>query len=198
MMGIDYVGDPRSFLIHEGNRNSGRYPRGSGERPFQHVGRAFSKRKYQNPDGTLTQAGEERFAAEKRKNALKKKDSRVQDEENLRDPDKWIQDDVEAMKDTSESAEKLVRTIGDVSEKLAPKPKQRRFDLSSMTDDELRKRINRMQMEEQYTRLVNEREPSPVSRGRQFLSNALSIAGSTLAVSTSALTLALAIKKLGV
>lgn len=35
---IDYRGDPRFELAHIGNRNSGRYRRGSGDRPYQHDG----------------------------------------------------------------------------------------------------------------------------------------------------------------
>ena len=34
----------KDYLQHEGNENSGRYPRGSGDRPYQHTGNGFSKR----------------------------------------------------------------------------------------------------------------------------------------------------------
>lgn len=33
----------KDFLSHEGNENSGRYRRGSGDRPFQHIKRAAKK-----------------------------------------------------------------------------------------------------------------------------------------------------------
>lgn len=188
---LDYTGDPRAFLIHEGNKNSGRYPRGSGDRPFQHVGGHFGKRKYQNPDGTLTAKGMERFESEKRRNALKKKDNRVKDEDDLRDPDRWVTEDMESAVNASKAAEGLVGELQKLELKRRPK-----IDLSSMTDQELRDRINRMNMEAQYERLAAERDPSPVSKGREYIREALQTAGTVLSVGTSALTLALAIKKL--
>lgn len=196
MTKLDYTGDPRSVLMHEGNKNSGRYPRGSGERPFQHIGRHFGKRKYQNPDGTLTPAGQARFEAEKRKNALKKKENRVKDEDDLKDPARWVQEDAEAAVNTSKATENLIQVLGDVHKKLDTPASPRKFDLTSMTDDDLRKRINRMQMEAQFEKLMNEREPSKISKGKAFYEKTLRTAGSAMAVTTSALTLALAIKKL--
>lgn len=194
MGSIDYSNDPRAVLIHEGNKNSGRYPRGSGERPYQHTGgRRFGKAKYQNPDGTLTKKGEERFEAEKRRNALKKKENRVKDEDDLKDPARWAREDVERIKDVSDAGKNLIRDVGEL-ERLT-RPKAKKFDLSSMTDQELRSKINRMQMEDTYSRLVSERS-AEISKGRKIVNKVLDVAGPSLAITSSALAIAVSIKKL--
>lgn len=185
--------DPRLVLIHEGNKNSGRYPRGSGDRPYQHEGPRFGKKKYVNPDGSLTAKGEARFEIEKKRNALKKKDNRVKDVEDLRDPDRWSKEDTERGKAVIDAGSNLVKELKNVES--SSRPKTRSFDLSTMTDTELRQHINRMQMEEQFSRLMNNREPE-ISKGREFVSNTLDYAGKTLAVTSSALGIALAIKQL--
>lgn len=73
--------------------------------------------------------------------------------------------------------------------------KQRRdqVDLSSMSDKELRDRINRANLERQYNDICN---PPRVSKGRETLSTVLEVGGSVLAVGSSALGIALAIKEL--
>ena len=67
------------------------------------------------------------------------------------------------------------------------------IDLSQMSDKELQQRINRMNMEQQYQRLVGSNE---TSKGRQFAEDVLSVAGSALAIGSSALTIAMTIQQL--
>lgn len=200
MEGINYKDDPKVFLIHEGNKNSGRYPRGSGERPYQHGGGPFRRRKdkpfknkYVNADGSLTRRGEERFELEKKRNAQKKKENRVKDVEDLKDPKRWEREDVERVKDISDAGKSIVRDVAELER--ATRPKAKRLDLSNMTDADLRQRINRMQMEDTYSRLVHERSED-ISKGRKYLTKVLEIAGPTLAVTSSALAIAVSIKKL--
>lgn len=190
---MDKYTDPRLVLIHEGNKNSGRYPRGSGARPYQHEGLRFGKKKYVNDDGTLTPKGEARFELEKKRNAIKKKDNRVKDVEDLRDPDRWSKEDTERGKSVVDASSNLVKELRNIESSI--KPKSQKFDLSEMTDADLRQQINRMQMEEQFSRLMNNREPE-ITRGREFLRETLDIAGKTLAVTSSALGIALAMKQL--
>ena len=70
--------------------------------------------------------------------------------------------------------------------------RSRKTDLSKMTDDELRAKVNRMNLEQQYDRLSS----SETSRGRSYVDDTLSIAGSALAITSSALGIALAMKQL--
>lgn len=65
-------------------------------------------------------------------------------------------------------------------------------ELASMSDQELRARINRMQMEQQYSSM----KPSRVSRGASFAANTLSVAGSVAAIGGSIAGIMLAMKQL--
>ena len=73
------------------------------------------------------------------------------------------------------------------------KSKEKRMDLSSMTDQELRQRINRELLERQYNDVFN---PHTISKGRQFATSLVENTGSVLAITSSALGVALAIKEL--
>lgn len=77
--------------------------------------------------------------------------------------------------------------------RAAKRNKENRMDLSSMTDQELRQQINRELLERQYNDVFNQKK---VSRGREFATNMLETTGSVLAVTSSALGIALAIKEL--
>ena len=68
----------------------------------------------------------------------------------------------------------------------------KKVDLSSMSDQELRERVNRMDLEQQYSNLKKE----TVSKGRANASQILDVAGSVLAAGASATALALSIYKM--
>ena len=68
----------------------------------------------------------------------------------------------------------------------------KKVDLSSMSDQELRERVNRMDLEQQYSNLKKE----TVSKGRVNASQVLDVAGSVLAAGASATALALSIYKM--
>ena len=70
-----------------------------------------------------------------------------------------------------------------------------KLDLSKMTDQQLRERINRTNLEKQYNDLFA-KESSTVSKGQVYLSNVLEVGGGALALGSSALAIALAIKEL--
>ena len=65
-------------------------------------------------------------------------------------------------------------------------------ELSSMSDQELKAKINRMNMEQQYASL----NPSRTSRGAAFAKSTLEVAGSVAAIGGSAVGIAVAIKQL--
>lgn len=86
--------------------------------------------------------------------------------------------------DTASKTVSAVKNIKSASKK--------KTDLSSMSDKELRERVNRMDLEQQYSDLKKE----TVSKGRVNASQVLDTAGSILAVGASATTLALSIYKM--
>lgn len=86
------------------------------------------------------------------------------------------------------SAASKIKNISD-EKKLVKRTKPK---LESMSDEELRKVVNRMDMEQQYSSLKSE----SVSRGKVSAGQVLSIAGDVLAVGASATAIAVAIYNL--
>ena len=91
----------------------------------------------------------------------------------------------------SNAANEASNMIGRVSRNHRPSKKVRN-ELATMSDQELRNKINRMQMEQQYANL----NPSKVSRGANYAANVLSVAGSIAAIGASSVGIALAVKQL--
>lgn len=82
--------------------------------------------------------------------------------------------------------------LADDAARLAKPSKKVKAELSKMSDKELREKINRMNMEQQYANL----NPSKVSRGASHAANALSVIGSLAAIGGSVAAMALAIKQI--
>ena len=83
-----------------------------------------------------------------------------------------------------------------IESETRPTPKKRKMNLSKMTDQELRDRINRANLEKQYNDLFGPTEAPKVSRGREYARTFLESAGTVLGVTSSALGIALAVKEL--
>lgn len=74
------------------------------------------------------------------------------------------------------------------------KPTVSRQDLDSMSDQELRSRINRIELERRYTDLTA--QPATVSKGRQAVETTLAVVGGTLAAAGSVVTIIQGIQKI--
>lgn len=145
-------------------------------------GQKWGVRRYQNADGTLTSLGQRRYG-------------------NLSgsDRDKAINlavtKDYASSKMAAKGGSEIAGHARNVSSSVRSMRKQRssdRMDLSNMTDRELQTRINRMNMERNYKSLMSEN----VGKGHAYAENILSIAGSVLATTASALSIAIAIRQL--
>lgn len=157
-------------------------------------GMKWGVRRYQNTDGTLTAAGQKRYDRDKREQAAKKKDSRI-DVSNP-DPKRWVQEDMSRSKKVIDASSDIVKRMQGIERESSPKPTTKKLDLSKMSDQEMRDRINRELLEQQYNKLFAETSPAEISKGRQCVKGALEIAGSVLTATSSALAIALAIKEL--
>lgn len=147
-------------------------------------------RRYQNKDGSLTPAGKARYDRDVRDNNAKKKDNRIV----IDGPDanRWVREDLDRAKKATNATSDLVKQAQNVNN--ASKSKSRpRMDLSKMSDQELRERINRERLEREYNDMF---APQKVSKGRKYITNTLEAAGTVLAIGSSALGIALAIKEL--
>lgn len=159
------------------------------------LGQKWGIRRYQNEDGTLTEAGKRRLNRDILANAQKKKENRVSDESKLIDPDRWVQEDIGNAKNIADASSKLVGLGKDIEKLTRKEPKNTsRTDSSMMSDKELRDRINRMMMEKQYADLT--RKPEQVSKGRKIVTNILEYSGAIAGVVSSSLGIALAVQKL--
>ena len=78
------------------------------------------------------------------------------------------------------------KSIGDI------KSTRRKEDLSLLSDDDLKAKINRMNLEQQYVNLNS----GQISKGQSYARSTLEIAGSVLAIGSSAVGIALAVKEL--
>lgn len=157
-------------------------------------GMKWGVRRYQNADGSLTDAGKRRYSTDVAANAKKKKDNRLP-EESLNDPNRWVKEDQERTKRVVDSGSQMasnLKTLNDKSMRIQAR-RAPKMDLSKMTDQEMRERINRTMLEKQYDDMFN---PKKVYSGREAVSDTLEIAGSVLTITSSALGIALAIKEL--
>ena len=156
-------------------------------------GMKWGVRRYQNPDGTLTEAGKKRYNRESATNA-ENKDNTLP-EASVKDPNRWVKEDRERAKSVADAGNQMAGNLKALSDKSMKIQSRRteKMDLSKMTDQEMRERINRAMLEKQYDDMFN---PKKVYSGREAVSDTLEVAGSVLAITSSALSIALAIQKL--
>ena len=155
------------------------------------LGMKWGVRRYQNKDGTLTAQGQKRYDRDIKNNLAKKKDSRI--DTSSPDPKRWVKEDTERKKKLIDTGSELVKEMKNLENGSRPKPAKVKMDLS---DKEMRDKINRELLEQQYNKLFAEISQPTISRGRQYLSNVLNVAGDVLTVTSSSLAIALAIKEL--
>jgi len=166
-------------------------------------GMKWGVRRFQNADGSYTEAGKRRAKKQTvseplSDDELTKRVKRLTLEKQYSKLSKEStpQSSLEKGKKVVDSATALVNQAKKIDQdsRSASARSKPRLDLSGMTDKELRDRINRELLERQYSDMFA--KPETVSRGRQFVSQSLDTAGNILAVTGSALSIALAIKGL--
>lgn len=166
-------------------------------------GMKWGRRRYQNPDGSLTAAGRKRYARDAREKEYDKydestskyyKESKKNGRSDLSvDADRYVREDLDRSKKVATEAADFTRKAQNLNRATANMKPKTRMDLSNMSDKELRDKINRELLERQYNDVFS---PEKESRGREYVNNALEVAGSVLGVTGSALGVALSIKML--
>lgn len=152
-----------------------------------HYGRKGMKwgvRRYQNKDGSLTPAGKKRH----------QRDMLDSNDKNLEaNPSKWAKQDIERTKKLTDANSRMVEDLKRINNDSRRSSSKQRMDLSSMTDKELRDKINREILEKQYNDMFSQNKRS---KGKEYASQFLETAGKVLVVGSSALGIALAVKEL--
>ena len=166
-------------------------------------GMKWGVRRYQNSDGTLTDAGKKRYARDAREKGYSKYDDEAnvhykQSKKNGRedlsvDAKRYVKEDMERTKRLADSSSHMTNELKRINEKSIKDAPKNKMDLSNMSDKELRDQINRAFLEKQYNDMF---APQNESKGREYAGKVLETAGSVLAVTSSALGIALAIKEL--
>lgn len=162
-------------------------------------GMKWGVRRYQNKDGSLTSAGKKRYSdnpSDLSDDELKSRVQRLNLEKTYRNLKKGSSgsSNLERTKKTVDAASKIVEESKKIS-RDAKKSARKPMDLSKMTDQELRDRINRFNLEKQY-RDIFDTGNETTSKGQKFVDDILDGAGTVLTLTGSALSLALAIKEL--
>ena len=106
-----------------------------------------------------------------------------------------VDDYKESLKKT-QSADKALQGIKDIVNKAddVAYAKKVRNDLTQMTDKELQQAVNRLNMEERYSQVMQQRHK--IDRGESKVNQILDVAGNVLSGAATALTIAVAIKEL--
>jgi hypothetical protein len=132
-------------------------------------GMKWGIRRYQNKDGSLTKAGQRRYASENEK--LKAREKEIKGREKAAARQAKL-DAKKADLDAREAALKNKKKPADEAKPAENKPKSMR----DMTDDELREYTTRMQLEKQYIEAQKNLAaamPQKVSRGQAFMKSVM-------------------------
>lgn len=166
-------------------------------------GAKWGVRRYQNYDGTLTELGKKRYARDAREKGYDKQDDggkyyKTVGKKNRRedldvDADRYVKEDRERTKQLLDESANMSGKLKNIADKSIKNNKIQKMDLSNMTDKEMRDQINRAMLERQYNDMF---APRKSTRGREFASKTLEVAGDVLTVGATALGIALSIQAL--
>lgn len=165
-------------------------------------GMKWGVRRYENKDGTLTDAGKKRYARDSIEKDYNNYDQSTgtyykngkKGRSDLKfDPNRYVKEDMERTKRLAESGANLSRESKRVMENHTKRQERSRLDLSGMSDQELRNQINRELLERQYNDVFN---PPRVSKGKEYASKFFDISTDVLTVTGLALGAAVALRDL--
>lgn len=138
-------------------------------------GQKWGVRRFQNKDGSLTDAGRKRYGD----------GTSVNDYEKALNRTKTISEGVDEVRKFKSSSDKL---------KDGKVEKEVRKKVSEMSDKELQQAVQRLNMEENYTRMMVNRDR--INRGQDYINNVLDLSSVALKGATTALTIAVLLKQL--
>ena len=167
------------------------------------LGMKWGVRRYQNKDGSLTKQGTQRYARDAREKGYSKYDSETGkyykvSKKNGRDdlefdPHRYTKENMERTKRLADSSSKMTSELKNANATYDRYRKKEKMDLSKMSDKEMRDRINREFLERQYDDMFN---PQKQAKGKENVDVVLSMVGTTVGITSSALGIALAVKEL--
>lgn len=154
------------------------------------LGMKWGVRRFQNKDGTLTEAGKRRLNGVSYDSSGRIKDSdrgkaRSKIHGEVANDYKNLGSALRSTGDVSDNLKNMNDHVG--SNKRAKA--MRKMDVSQMSDQELRERVSRLNMEKQYKSLMTE----DIDNGNKYVSNILGTVGDLVTIGASAASIAVAI-----
>ena len=135
-------------------------------------GQKWGVRRFQNEDGSLTNAGKKRYS-------------------DGSDYDKALK----TTKVLSDSIDTVRKFKSDNERSSDPDMERRiRKNVTQMSDKELQQKVQRLNMEDNYTRMMMHREQ--LDRGESYVNKVLDVSSTALKGAATALTIAVALKQL--
>ena len=134
-------------------------------------GQKWGVRRFQNTDGSLTAEGKKRYSVSDYQQAI---------------------DKTKTAGEIVNEAKTLNNTVKKVNDPAAER--RIRKSAAEMSDIELQKRVQRLNMEDNYTRMMLHREN--LERGRTFVDKALDVSAIAVQGTVASLTIALLVKQL--
>lgn len=155
-------------------------------------GQKWGVRRYQNEDGTLTNAGKKRYGSQENFEKQYPADKKKSDVAAIGAGRNAVRD----AKDINRNLRELEREKSSKKQKKINKQIEEavRENAKSMTDQELRDAVNRLNMEENYTRMMANR--NYVDVGESAASKFMDRAAKTLVLTETALSIALIVRQL--
>ena len=151
-------------------------------------GQKWGRRRYQNQDGSLTPAGRQRYGSE-------------ENFESRYDED--VKAGIKAVKKLTDGGKDFTKATKEYAGERSRKKQQKankaleeaaRDKARSMSDQELRDAVSRLNMEENYTRMIQNRER--IELGESAASKFMNRSMTALTLASTALSIALAVKEL--
>ena len=155
-------------------------------------GQRWGVRRYRNEDGTLTQAGKNRELWRQRDG---KNDKDFKNDASYNKVYNRVSEDYQNAGNVQSQMSSMAQRGGNIARLVGNKKREKLksdVDVSSMSDEELRQKINRMSLEKQYRSLSTEN----VRTGSDRVQDVLSVAGDVMAIGASAAMIAGAIYKI--
>lgn len=151
-------------------------------------GQKWGRRRYQNKDGSLTPEGRKRYGSEENfENQYPAEQKAV-----LTGTKKAVDGAKEINRVSREMNSEHARKLQKKADKAVEEAVRERA--RKMSDQELREAVNRLNMEENYTRMMQNRER--IDMGESKASKFMDHAATALTVTSTALSIALAVKEL--
>ena len=157
------------------------------------LGMQWGVRRFQNKDGTLTEAGKRRLIGVSYDGS-----GRIKDSDRGKARSKIygeVANDYKNLSGALRSTGEVSNNLRNINDRVGSNRRakaMRKMDVSQMTDQELRERVSRLNMEKQFKSLMTE----DIDSGNKYVSNVLSTIGDVVAVGASIASIAVAINTL--